>query len=324
LPPQGSEEERLAGERIDAVYTWVDGAWPGYPELLSRYAQQPVDLNPNRYRDNLDLLRYSLRSLQEHAPWLGEVVLVTERPQVPRWLRTDAPGLRVVHHDAILDAADLPTFSSFVIESALHRIPGLSRRFVYINDDMLLGRPVQPSDLWLRDGRAIVYLEWRRAGAELAHHPHPYEAATGVANVLLDRRFGRRARGRVRHVPLPMDQDHWRALEAEFPEALAATRRSRFRSQGTVTPDQLYPLFCLEAGYSVAAPLHVSYRKAAYLGLENLPRWMRVALAALRLWRPAFLCLNDGFGEHPDPGVVAELHRFLEALWPRPSRFEAA
>ncbi len=53
--------------KIDVVYTWVDGAAPGYAELLGRYAQSGHDLNPNRYRDNLDLLKYSLRSLERYA-----------------------------------------------------------------------------------------------------------------------------------------------------------------------------------------------------------------------------------------------------------------
>jgi hypothetical protein len=121
-----------------------------------------------------------------------------------------------------------------------------------------------------------------------------------------------------------MDLDHWQALEGEFPEALAATRASRFRSPGTVTPDQLYPLFCLETGRAVAVPIRASYRRAGYLSLANFPLWTRLALFALRRWRPVFLCLNDGFGERPDPGVVRQLRRFLDAGWPRASRFEVA
>ena len=48
---------------IDVVYTWVDDTFPGYAEELARHAGKPADRNPNRTRDNLDLLRYSLRSL---------------------------------------------------------------------------------------------------------------------------------------------------------------------------------------------------------------------------------------------------------------------
>jgi hypothetical protein len=307
--------------RVDVVYTWVDGEWPGYQESLARHAERPIDRNPNRYRDNLDLLKYSLRSLEAHAPWHGVVYLVTARPQVPRWLDVGAPGLRVVHHDEIFDPADLPTFSSFAIECCLFRIPGLGRRFLYLNDDMLLGAKVPQIELLDERARARVHLEWRSLGAERAGHPHPYEAAIGVSNGLLDARFGARRRARVRHVPIVMDVDHWQALAREFPEAVARTRQSRFRAPGTFAPDHLYPHYCLLTSRAAAVPLLRSYASAGYLGLEN-SRLTLFALAALERWRPALLCLNDNFGEAPDPRVVRQVRSFLDRLFPRPSRFE--
>ena len=112
---------------IDVVYTWVDDTWPGYHALLTRCARDRHDLNPNRYRDNVDILKYNLRALDRYAPWIDRVFLVTCRPQVPRWL--DTTMIRVVHHDQIMDPADLPTFNSFAIVANLHRIPDLSARF---------------------------------------------------------------------------------------------------------------------------------------------------------------------------------------------------
>src|SRR5690606_31158265 len=121
---------------IDVVYTWVDGTRAEYLSQLGRHAQGARDLTPERYRDADDCLRHSLRSLELHAPWVRTVYLVTCRPQVPAWLRLDHPRLRIVHHDEIMtpDYAQ-PTFNSNVIETALHRIPGISKRFVYFNDD---------------------------------------------------------------------------------------------------------------------------------------------------------------------------------------------
>ena len=78
---------------MDVVYTWVDGDTPGYAELLRQYARRQLDLNPNRFRDNLDILKYSLRSLERYAPWIRKLYLVTARPQVPRWLDLEAPEL---------------------------------------------------------------------------------------------------------------------------------------------------------------------------------------------------------------------------------------
>ena len=60
------ETVRLTQDRepIDVVYMWVDGSQPGYMDVLSRHAQTRFDLDPARTRDNLDLLRYSMRSLE--------------------------------------------------------------------------------------------------------------------------------------------------------------------------------------------------------------------------------------------------------------------
>ena len=44
--------------------------------------------------------------------------------------------------------SDLPTFSSPAIESHLHRIPGLSDKFLYFNDDVMFGSEVWPDDFY--------------------------------------------------------------------------------------------------------------------------------------------------------------------------------
>ena len=70
-------------EPIDIVYTWVDDSFPGYLDELNRYTDTAHDTNPNRTRDNLDVIRYSLRSVARHAPWVRRIYLLTCRPQVP-------------------------------------------------------------------------------------------------------------------------------------------------------------------------------------------------------------------------------------------------
>lgn len=42
----------------------------------------------------------------------------------------------------------LPTFSSPAIESHIHRIEGLSQKFVYLNDDVMFGKDVWPDDFY--------------------------------------------------------------------------------------------------------------------------------------------------------------------------------
>jgi hypothetical protein len=65
----------------------------------------------------------------------------------------------MVPHEAIFpNASHLPVFSSPAIEAHLHRIPGLSERFAYFNDDVFLGAPTWPEDFIALDGAQKVSL----------------------------------------------------------------------------------------------------------------------------------------------------------------------
>ena len=80
-----------------------------------------------------------------YAPWVRNIYLVTD-DQVPDWLDTSCPDVKVVSHREIFaNQADLPTFNSHAIESQIHRIEGLSEHFLYLNDDFFVGRPLSPT-----------------------------------------------------------------------------------------------------------------------------------------------------------------------------------
>lgn len=309
---------------IDAVYTWVDGAWPGYDSLLRAHARDRHDLNPNRYRDNLALLKYSLRSLERFAPFVRNVVLVTCRPQRPAWLNTGS--VRLVHHDEFLPADALPTFNSFAIVSALHRIPDLSRRFIYIEDDRLFLSPVEARHFFDEaTGHPRVGLERRRAVAPRRagdERLSPWNRALAYSNGLLDRRYGVKVRRTVGHIPLAVDTDGWQSMIDQWPDAFRQTIASRFRATGNVAPEHLYPHFMLEERRAVEVSGFAGWRDTAYHPLNNMPLVQRVNLARIGWQRPAFLCMNDNFGDRPRARSVAIVRRALDAWLPAPSRFE--
>ena len=113
----------------------------------------------NRFAD-YEQLRYSLRSLEKYAPWVRRVYLVTNG-QIPHWLNMDHPKLTLVTHEEIFDdRRSLPTFSSPAIESNLHKIAGLSEKFLYFNDDIMLGTEVWPEDFYTRQEGFKVYMNW--------------------------------------------------------------------------------------------------------------------------------------------------------------------
>ncbi|XXQ39478.1 EF-hand domain-containing protein [Plasmodiophora brassicae] len=185
----------LCAPVFDVVYTWVNGSDRALIEQIQRYRAEDGELasdiasvdkhnadaaaiaeatgaeptqpevvdekkhGQNRFRDNEEL-RYSLRSLWLYAPWVRNVYIVTNG-QVPYWLDLSNPNVFIVTHgDIFPNRADLPVFSSPAIEVHLHRIPGLSDRFLYFNDDTMLGNVVWPDDFWSREGGQKVYLSW--------------------------------------------------------------------------------------------------------------------------------------------------------------------
>ncbi|BFZ05151.1 hypothetical protein BsWGS_08190 [Bradybaena similaris] len=113
----------------------------------------------SRFEDNEEL-RYSLRSIEQFAPWVRHIFIVTNG-QIPYWLNLDNPRLTIITHDEIfLNSSHLPTFSSPAIEANIHRIPGLSDKFLYLNDDVMFGSPVWPDDFFSHSTGQKLYLTW--------------------------------------------------------------------------------------------------------------------------------------------------------------------
>lgn len=80
-------------------------------------------------------------------PFIDRIHLVVAREsQVPEWVNRDT--VDVVLHSQIMPADKLPTFNSSMIEMFLHRIPGLTERFLYFNDDMYTLRPCSEEDFF--------------------------------------------------------------------------------------------------------------------------------------------------------------------------------
>ena len=313
---------------VDVVYTWVDDTFPGYMDQLRRFARDGHDTNPNRTRDNLELIRYGLRSLEAFAPWVRSVTLVSMRPQVPAWLNIEHPDLRIVHHDEFMPPDVLPTFNSFAIVSQLHKLPIEAERFLYFEDDMLLCAPLTPRHLVEEDGRIRVYPRASRTpdvGVWDDDAQSPWNRAQAWTNRLLDEAYGPcPRRPSVGRVPVVIDREAFAAMWRRWPEDLGRSLNSRFRDTANAVPEHLYPYFLVAEGLGRRCGTWETHRYAGYHGIENLPLWNSLALALKTRQKPTVLTLNDNFGASPRPGVVAAIRAWLERRYPHPSRFERA
>jgi hypothetical protein len=309
---------------IDAVYTWVDGADPSWIESKRRLEAQlsgceyHPEANHEARFESKDELKYSLRSLEYFAPWFNRIYIVTAG-QVPSWLKVDHPKVIMVDHKEIYDdSAHLPTFNSNSIISRLHHIPALNEHYIYLNDDMMFGKPVRPQDFFLPNGTAKVFpsRNHRPFGAPTAEDG-PHFNLTRNIRELLRREFGLTVTRAVKHTPYPMLKSVHFEMEEKFRDVYERTWASRFRHHGDIVADQLFHYYAQIVGKAVATS--ITYR---YINIrDDNYRW--VLRETLRRRNRSTLCLNDAPTDEVDPLSDDEVSEFLEAYFPVSSSFEA-
>ena len=289
-------ESRLdkIGFPIDVVYTWVDGDDPEWNEKRQRTATaagrelHPVANSRTRFV-NRDELRYSLRSLYYFAPWVRKIYLVTDN-QVPEWVNGSSENLQIVsHQDLFPEPEQLPTFNSHAIESVLHRIPGLSEQFIYMNDDVLLSSIVNPESFFEVGGISRVFLSRSMIPFSDADQSEiASEWGLFNANRLLEPAHGVTMPYKTKHTPIPLQKSLLSSLEARFPDEYDRLRRSPFRTVNDLAPTtSLHASFGLAEGRVVRSS--ISYR---YVNLAR-PDLERVLTAIEHSPRSMVYCLND-------------------------------
>jgi hypothetical protein len=312
---------------IDIVYTWVDGADPAWLERKSK-AHAAVGLGElNEFASNesrflsRDELRYSLRSLDMYAGWVRHVYLVTD-DQVPPWLDTTHPKLTVVSHRELFgDRGKLPTFNSHAIESQLHRIPGLSDHFLYLNDDFFFGRPVEPKLFFHGNGMARFFPSSAKLGlGPTGAFDRPVMSGGKNNRELLHKAFDRTVTNKFKHVPQSLLREVMFEMEERFADTFEATASHQFRNP---------------ADLSVVSSLHHHYAYLRGRAVEGDLRYLYADIAAPNtaqrlerlLRRRDFdtFCLNDHDTSGIDPVEQQRmLHHFLSSYFPLPSSFEKA
>lgn len=327
--PPALDPAHDAGGPVDLVYLWADPSDPEWARrrrevLESEGATAFCEQNrqPGPPREPLHELRYSLRSAAQHLSGFDKVHLVVDR-QLPGWLDRSHPRLRVVEvEELVRDPAHYPTYNTQAIESYFAGIPGLSERFVYLNDDFFFRRPVDAGGCFTAGGHPRVQL-----GRALAPtgEPGPQDEgdrAGGMnAGRALDLAFGRRRRLTVAHRPYPHRRSLFVDAERRFPEAFAATRAARFRAPGMYALHSfLLPYFAAAVGRARLLPPRL-FEKDMFHWSGDASANARTA-GRIRAHRGDAFCIQEARGVEITPAVAGAFHEFMESLYPRPSPFE--
>ncbi|MCU1477163.1 MAG: cpsY [Subtercola sp.] len=301
---------------IDMVFSWVDGNDIDYQQRRQAqsggYVVGEGDDSDARYRQ-IDELKYALRSVYTFAPWVRRIFIASDSPK-PSWL-ADHPRVTFVRSEEFFtDPTVLPTHNSQAVESQLHHIPGISEHFLYSNDDMFFGRPVQPN-MFFSSGGVTKFIEaTTRIGlGENGVERSGFENAARVNRRLLFEKFGRIITRHLEHAAAPLRRSIMSELEMEFSDDFERTAASRFRSSTDISvTNSLYHYYALMTGRAVV-------QEAAEVRYVDTTQRSGLALlpAILRKRSCDFFCLNDG----SYPEVSAEerasvVQSFLEQYFP--------
>lgn len=307
---------------IDIVYLWVDGNDPQWLAKHNACIGKTEDKSAvnckGRYSDN-DELKYSLRSVDMYAPWIRKIFIVTDN-QVPKWLDTSNPKIRIVDHKEILPEVSLPCFNSRLIEHFLYKIPGLSEHFLYANDDMFINRPVTPATFFAADGLPIIrfnrrpfrkftlWFKEKVQGKALSN----YVQAIRNSAELVEKRYGIYYGGKTHHNIDAYLKSDYRHVGDVFRNEIGAMLTHHVRSADDVQRN----IYSYVALAEKRAHLHYVTRKTSFrLHIQNESHYGK-----LEKYNPILFCMNDSQYAKDEDRERAKA--YLDRRFPEKSQFE--
>ena len=301
---------------IDLVYMWVDGNDPKWLEKKQRFMKKAVN-TVGRYVDNQEL-KYSLRSVEKHLPWIRKIFILTD-DQTPAFLDTSHPKIEIVHHTDVIPHEILPLFNSSLIEYFICKIPDLSEHFLFANDDMFVNADLPPSFFFKDDlpimrmlhNPLIKYkLKLKKA---LNININTYRLAIENAFILFKKRF---------NIFYPISQHHnidaflksdfTAVLDDVFKDELQAVYGNRFRDK-TDIHRMLINYYALANKRGI---LRYADRKESCRIRVHKTNYQKY----ITKYNPQLFCINDS--EHATDEHRAQVEPFLKKMYPVKSKFE--
>lgn len=148
-------------EPVDVVFTWVNDKDIEWRKKYYKYkkiqnktqGQYAIDIA--RFSNHNELY-YAIKSVLKNIPWVRTIFVVTDN-QIPEWV-SEYEKVKIVDHKDIIPITYLPTFNSHVIEAHIFKIPGLSERFIYFNDDVFVARPLPVGHFFKGESATSLFL----------------------------------------------------------------------------------------------------------------------------------------------------------------------
>jgi len=301
---------------IDLVYLWVDGNDQEWLKKRQLFMDNKIN-TVGRYQDNQEL-KYSLRSVEKHLPWVRKIFIVTDN-QIPTFLDTNHPKIEIVDHSEIIPKEVLPVYNSGVIEYFIYKIPDLSEHFLFANDDMFINANVPPS-FFFKEAVPIIRTKYNplikykmRLKKILNLHINTYRLSIENAYRLFKKKYDIFYPFTQHHnIDAFLKSDYKAVVEDVFKKELEPTFFNRFRDKTDIHR-------ILVNYYGIAKKRgHLTYadrRESCRLKVHKTD-YQR----SITKYNPTLFCLNDS--EHATDNDRKHIQQFLEKMYPIKSEFE--
>lgn len=315
-PPNAPDDPDAYSFPVDIVYTWVDSSDETWAALKDLHSSAKIQAGKGRFppSEHSDMeLQLSLLLVLRFLPWINTIYILT-MDQTPRCLHVHSTLreaynkgiIRMARHRDVLPSTAYPVFNSHAIETGLHRIPGLSEHFLYLNDDFLVTRPVHKSHFFT--SRGIPYIRYDEVMSLVLR-----TAATSVDTKTASQVISRVCRGHIgpvyeayallaelgvdiflpAHVPQALTKKIMTRAQYKFRNVWRSTAHAKFRK----VPHQIPPI---ALSYAIAVEEEAVVTEEVPLGRELYAEYLGKGInqAVLTRWanpetRPYFACLND-------------------------------
>lgn len=280
-------------EKIDFVIAWVDGN--DVKHRLKRQQFQSTNIvkgsaEETRFASN-DEIYFSIASILKYVPYFGTIYIITDEQQPAHIHDFFEQGLcapeqiKIIDHRTIFAGHEqyLPTFNSLSIETMLWNIPGLSKYFIYLNDDFFFNASSELDDFLVGD-QIKVYGHWENNSLIKAkfnlrkglnkYFGKPLQPKYTIAQMLSAELCGFNKYYEIHHRPHILDRDVLQNYFQKYPTTLAQQIRHRFRSAFQFLPVGLNNHLKIQANEAVLYDdINIAYLKneaLLSLFLENL------------------------------------------------------
>jgi len=344
---------------VDVVYTWVNNSDPGWfskkEHTLKKYNvfHHDKSISGNiRFRNN-DELKFSLRSIEKFCPWIRYIYIITDN-QTPTWLNTTNNKIKIIDHKELFDNKKcLPTFNAFAIETKLHHINGLSNNFLYLNDDVFIGRSTSQKDFFYKEGKPKIYMKYKKSILKLIKLRINLSNRMDFINKQLLKKFTTFQYGVFNskkliydkfkvifneyliHGVKSLNKETLYMIEKEFENASNITAKNQFRDNSDTCPTSLHafylianklnnPLYMYELNrinfINQLYPFVKHNHTFAFVRLTDPTYKLEQKFSIIKKYKPLTFCLNDW----PEKNNIKDkiIRDFLLDLFPEKSQYE--